>query len=139
MGAYQSNLEHIAEPQTPQQRADAESVTIQDYEALWFSDALRDFAHYGEHDHDDQSGIAVGLASFIDKKVRDEGVSHVTLYTHTDVAGETLLDALYHYRERTEDTPMDVFRSLEDAFATLFAAYLTEDLMEEELKGEDES
>jgi len=90
-GAYESNLRHIAEPQSPSERENATSVTIEDHLALWFGDVLREYAHYeADEPHD---GIAVGLASYIDKKVRDQGKSQVSLYAHTLKAVETIENA----------------------------------------------
>jgi hypothetical protein len=122
MGAYEANLRHVAEPQAPSERDKAIRTTIEDYEALWFTEALREFAHYGDHDPDAQSGVAVAYASFIDKKVRDEGKSHVTLYAHTETAASTLLDALFHARDEG-DVPNTIAATLEYQFATVFAHY----------------
>lgn len=126
MGAYQDNLRHVAEPQAPSERDKAVSTTIEDYEALWFTEALREFAHYGEHDPESQSGIAVAYASFIDQKVREEGRSHVTLYAHTKAAASTLMDALYYYipDEDRSGTPMVVVRSIEESTAEALAHYI---------------
>lgn len=126
MGSYEANLRHIAEPQAPSEREKAVATTIEDYEALWLSEVLREFAHYADHDHEAQSGIAIGYASYIDQKVRSEGSSYVTLYAHTDVAAETLLDALYWDvpDDDRRDYPMVLFRSLEGAFAEVFAHYV---------------
>jgi hypothetical protein len=135
MSAYTDNLRHIAEPQAPSEREKAVSTTIEDHEALWVADILREFAHYADHDHDDQSGIAVGYASFIDKQVRDHGKSYVTLYAHTDVAAETLMDALYwDCPDDVDDRgnyPMVVFRSLEESFAEVFAHFVDDEMAPE--------
>lgn len=132
MGAYQDNLRHVAEPQAPSERDKAVSTTVEDFEALWFTDALREFAHYGDHDHESQSGIAVAYASFIDQKVREQGKSYVTLYAHTEVAAETLMDALYHDCpddvDDRGDYPMVVFRALEESFAEAFAHYVDDEM-----------
>lgn len=127
MGAYEETLRHIAEPQAPSDRETAVGATIHDYEALFFAEALREFAHYGESDHNDVPEIAVGYASHIDVKVRDEAEHYVTLYAHTRVAAETLLDALYHHIPESGKRggyPMAVFRSLEESFAEVFAHYV---------------
>lgn len=126
MGAYEDQLRHVAEPQSPSERTKAVSTTIEDHEALWFTEALREFAHYGDTEGD-QGGIAVGYASFIDQKVRDEGKSYVTLYAHTEEAASTLLDALYDYipePKKRDDTPMTIVRTLEGSFAEAFAHYV---------------
>jgi hypothetical protein len=124
MGAYEDNLRHVAEPASPSERDKAVSTTIEDHEALWFTEALREFAHYGDTDNGE---VAVAYASFIDKKVRDEGKSYVTLYAHTETAAETLMDALYHHIPEPgsrDDTPMTLVTTLEDAFAEAFAHYV---------------
>jgi len=102
MGAYENQLRHVAEPQAPTERESATSVTIEDHEALWFTDVLREFVHYGDTDGG-ESEIAVAYASYIDQKVRDEGVSHVDLYVHTDTAVDVLCAAMdYHITEVAE-------------------------------------
>jgi hypothetical protein len=94
MGAYEDSLQHIAEPASPSEREQTPSATLDDYVALWFTTPLREFAHYeADAPH---STIAVGLASYIDTKVRDEGTSNVAIYAHTDEAIETIIDALDH-------------------------------------------
>lgn len=130
MSDYQDNLRYVAEPQTPSDRDKVVSTTVEDFEALWFSDGLREFAHYGDHDDEDQSGIAMAYASYIDNKVREQGQSHVTLYVHERLAAETLMEALDYYIPDLgsgEDYPTAVFLSLEASFSELLSYYVEED------------
>jgi len=105
MGAYQDNLRHIAEPSSPSERDTAQSVQLFCYDALWFAEQLRDYAHYEASDPN--RGIAVGLASYIDKVIRDRGESHVDLYLHTDDAVETVESAWsYAVKNTSPDSPL---------------------------------
>jgi len=88
MGSYEESLEHIAEPSDPSGRADADSIMLPDYVALWFAEQCREWA-YHETDSEKQT-CAVGVASYIDAKVREESKSHVRVYTHTELATEVL-------------------------------------------------
>lgn len=131
MGAYEENLRHLAEPGSPSEATEAVSISLEDYEALWFTEALREFEHYGDKREDEQDGIALGYASYIDKKVRDQGASHVDLFVHTELAGNTLMDALYDHIPETgkrDQYPIRVFRSLEDTIASMMGEnYITEE------------
>lgn len=93
---YDDNLRHIAEPAAPSGRKQAVSATVPDYDALWLAEALREYAHYGDHPDERHREIAVSYVEFIDRKVRDQERRHVTLYAHTDVAADTLMGALFH-------------------------------------------
>jgi hypothetical protein len=102
MGAYEDNLRHIAEPAAPSERDKATTVTLDDWVALWFAEVLREYAHYvADEPHD---GIAVGLASHIDKKVRDHGKSYVPIYAHTNEAVEAIERAAVDYAEERDDS-----------------------------------
>jgi hypothetical protein len=121
--AYEDNLRHVAEPQAPSEREKAPSSSLQDYEALWLADVLREHAHYGDHNHDTEPDIAVAYASFIDQKIRAEGKKHVNLYAHTDVAVETLVSAILQYRANNADDesfPMALYTGIERQFADAF-------------------
>lgn len=123
MGAYQDHLEHVVEPASPTERDDAVSATIEDYEALWLSDILREHAHYADHDYEDEGGIAVAYASYIDQKIRDEGESRVRLYAHTQAAIETLLNTILRHRGNDHENrnyPVSLFNSVESEFADAF-------------------
>lgn len=101
-GAYEENLRHIAEPAASSEREKAVSTTVEDHIALWFTDVLREWAHY-ESEDEEARGIAVGLASFIDKKVRDQGESYVTLYAHTEKAVDTIEEAAMYGARQDPD------------------------------------
>lgn len=94
MGDYQENLRHIAEPGSPSEREEADKIVLEDYQALWFAGQLREYAHYGESK--DRGRIAAGAAEYIDKKVREQECSQVSLYAHTKKAMETYDKALTH-------------------------------------------
>ena len=121
--AYQSQLKNVAEPQAPSERDKAVSATIEDHEALWLADVLREHAHYGDHDHDDESEIAVAYAAYIDQKVRAEAESWVNLYAHTHEAIETLVNAILQHRadnHGNDDFPIALYNRVEDEFAAAF-------------------
>jgi len=122
METFTTVLEHVAEPQTPDGRDDATHTTLSDYQALWFAEALTEYAYYGDHEEPVQADIAEGYAEFIDKKVRDEGRKSVNLYTHTDLAIETLMDALIEYCDKidTEQYSRGVGEELEELFGDLW-------------------
>jgi hypothetical protein len=123
MSAYEDQLRHVAEPAAPSERRKAVTATIEDYQALWLTDVLREYSYYGDHDYDDEDDIATAYASYIDAKVRDEGRSYVDLYAHTDVAIETLLNAILTRRADAggdADFPMTVYRAIENEFANAF-------------------
>jgi hypothetical protein len=127
MGAYEDNLRHLARPQKPSERREANAATIEDFQALWLADVFREYAHYADHNYEGQGEIAVAYASFIDQEVRDHGKSHVDLYAHTEMAAETVLDALYwhvpDYGKR-RDYPMVVFRAIEGAGGELVGNFI---------------
>lgn len=106
MGAYEEHLRHVAEPQAPSEREKAVSTTLDDYEALWFTDHLRDYAYYADHDDGPNGGIAVAYASYIDQTVRKQAENHVTLYVHTRPAAETLVEAVEY---AASDVDFDAF------------------------------
>lgn len=98
MGAmtYNENLRHVAEPAAPAERREAVSASVSDFEALWLAEALRDYAHYGDHPAENHASIARAYAEYIDRQVRENERKHVTLYAHTDDAADTLMGALFH-------------------------------------------
>jgi hypothetical protein len=123
MSAYEDQLRHVAEPAAPSERRKAVTATLADYQALWLTDVLREYSHYGDHDYNDEGAIAIAYASYIDAKVRDEGRSHVDLYAHTDVAVETLLNAILTHRADAggdTDFPLTVYTAIENEFANAF-------------------
>ena len=117
--AYEDHLEHVAEPASPSGRREAISTTVPDYEALWLSVQLREYAHYG--DHDTHQNIAMAYAEYIDQKVRDEDCDYVTLYVHTCSAVDTLVESLIYpdHDDKTEivlrDSVSEKFLDLQDA------------------------
>jgi len=122
METFTTVLEHVAEPQTPDERDEADHTTLSDFQALWFVEALREYANYGDHDKDVQADIATAYVEFINKKIRDEGRRSVNLYTHTDVAVETLLDALLEYKEKVDagKYSRSVCQEVEDCIGALW-------------------
>jgi len=96
MEEYQSQLRHVAEPAAPSGRDQAVSANISSFEALWLSEQLKEYAHYGDHPEDSHAGIAIAYVEFIDKKVRDEERNYVTLYAHTEAAADTLMGAMFN-------------------------------------------
>jgi hypothetical protein len=122
METFTTVLKHVAEPQTPDERDESDHTTLSDFQALWFVEALREYANYGDHDKDVQADIATAYVEFINKKIRDEGRRSVNLYAHTDVAVETLLDALLEYKEKVsvDDYARSVCQEVEDCVGELW-------------------
>lgn len=115
-----STLNHIAEPADPTDR-DAD-VVLEDYVALWFSNALMEFAHYGDHDSPEQHDIARGYVEHIETAIRRNGDPQVYLYAHTSLAEHTLIDALLYYRHTSHQWyPVAVDGYVEDELCDLFA------------------
>lgn len=114
MGAYEEVLDHIAEPASPSGRAEAESITLEDYEALWFAEQLREYAHYGDAS-DVQSDIAIGYTAYINTQVRENEQRHVDIYTHTAQARSTLWNARsYAFENKGRRFPLVVYESIGD-------------------------
>lgn len=116
---YNENLRHVAEPASPNERREAVSTSITDFEALWLAEALRDYAHYGEHPQESHVGIAVAYAEYIDRQVRENGLRHISLYAHTDEAAETLMGALFH-----DGTHTDLVSRVSPKLADLYIAHV---------------
>ena len=120
---YSAALNHIAEPQRPSERKDTVSVLCDDYEALWFVEPLLEYAYYADTS-DEESVVAEGYAEYIERKVREEGVSNVRLYAHTSTAASVLLDALHNHRDdECGGYPIAIANSLEDAFTDVLVHY----------------
>jgi hypothetical protein len=132
MGAYEDHLRHTAQPSDPDDRETATSLTLADYEALWFADYLREYAHYEAED--DDSGIAAAYAAYIDTAVRERGSRHVTLYVHTRAAADTLL-ATASYTRHTyggdSTFPMMVYHSVEDEIVSVLQEHMADELPED--------
>lgn len=98
---YYDNLQHLAEPDTPGERREANSTTLADYQALWLARACEDYAHYeAPTPHGD---IALAASEYLEMKVRDENRARFHVYTHTNEASTVLLDAAHHFREHGPD------------------------------------
>jgi len=118
---YTDNLHHLAVPSTPQQRKEAVSTTLEDYQALFLGRMLREWAAY----HAEQVGrgdIARGYVEYINREVRQQEACGVDLYAHTPVAAKVLNEAIYDYQYAYGDlTPTDVFDIIKDALKDLWA------------------
>lgn len=115
---YEDNLRHVAEPAAPSGRDKAVSASLPDYDALWLSEALREYAHYGDHPNESHTAIAMSYVEFIDKKVREQERRHVTVYAHTDEAADTLMGALFH-----ADESEALIESVSTALSELYVAH----------------
>lgn len=102
MDHYDDNLRHMAEPATPHERERAVSTAIPDYEALYITDALYEWAGYMAPD-DEAASIALGYAQYINHRVRKQGNETVTLYAHTERAAEVLTSALEEWAYECAD------------------------------------
>ena len=120
MGAmtYNENLRHVAEPAAPTERREAVSATVSDFEALWLAEALRDYAHYGDHPAESHATIARAYAEYIDRQVRDNERKHVSLYAHTDEAADTLMGAIFH-----DGAEQDLVQRISPKLADLYIAH----------------
>jgi len=114
---YDDNLRHVAEPAAPSGRDTAVSTTVPDYEALWLSEQLKEYAHYGDHPNEAHQDIAIAYVEYIDRQVRQNERRHVSLYAHTDEAADTLMGAMFH----SEDGAM--VESVSTALAELYVAH----------------
>lgn len=89
ISTYRENLRHVVRPDVPEERREANSATINDYDALKLRRDLSEYAAYesptGEHE-----SIALAYIQYIDMVVRDEKKQIVTLYAHTETAVEVL-------------------------------------------------
>lgn len=115
---YNENLRHVAEPAAPAERREAVSASMPDFEALWLAEALRDYAHYGDHPSSDHPDIANAYAEYIDRQVRENEHKHVALYAHTEEAADTLMGALFH-----EGAEQDLVERVSPKLADLYLAH----------------
>jgi len=90
---YSNELEHVAQPANPSDRKDADSIIVMDYEALWLSKQLRDYASY-RAPTSERACIAEAYSDYINEKVREYGESATHLYAHTTVAKKVLQDTI---------------------------------------------
>lgn len=103
---YSDNLRHMAEPATPEGRATAVSVTLEDYQALYYASILREWSAY-HADEEKRESIAKGYVEYIDKQVRDNDAKGVELYAHTEEAAETHMIALEEWNHAYEEMAHD--------------------------------
>lgn len=89
---YEEQLTHLAEPADPNDRDDADSIIVMDYEALWLTKQLRDKAAYVFDGP--KSDVADAYADYIDEKVRAYDNTTFRLYAHTDTAKGVLRDVV---------------------------------------------
>lgn len=85
-------LRHVARPANPKERHAADAISLQDYEAVYFQTALRDYAAYDAPNADYQT-VALAYAEHIDREVREEMCSTAKFYCHTELSKKVLLAA----------------------------------------------
>jgi hypothetical protein len=90
---YAANLEHMAEPANPKDRSRAVHTTLEDYQAIYLTQILREYAAYNA-DTDETHDIAMGYIEYIDDVIRNRGENGLNIYTHTDMAAVVLNDAV---------------------------------------------
>lgn len=99
---YREHLRHIVRPEAPDERGEAPSLALHNYEALFLRWALVEYAGYGAR-NDVEEGIALGLAEYISMVVHDEEKRVVNLYLHTDTARIVVLRALEGYGHKNRE------------------------------------
>lgn len=113
---YEENLGDIGEPQKPSVRRDVPSCEIHDYEGLWLRCALNEYAFYNNHPNDE---IAKGITEYIGEKVYEQENVLFQLYLKTDVAVQTVLDAIAYYRSMSKNVDAMMCKSLEQRISKL--------------------
>lgn len=93
MDNYRDNLEHVVRPEDPEDRKEANSILLSDYEALYLRDGLTEFAAY-DSETDEEEAVALAYVEYIDMVVRDERGLTVSIYAHTAVATDVLDGAM---------------------------------------------
>jgi hypothetical protein len=113
---YVANLRHVRRPDQSSERASAPSITLPDYQGLYMSAALREYAAYyaPTQEHKD---IAEAYAEYIDMVVRGEGRVTVTLYAHTSMAKEVLFETITTVKERNTDAHEDILHEVQSLMA----------------------
>lgn len=91
MEHYRDNLAHLVRPEAPKEREEADSIRLQDYEALYLHNGLVEYAAYGSEDAEEEE-IALAYAEYINMAVRDEEKRIVNLYAHTEEARTVLVE-----------------------------------------------
>jgi hypothetical protein len=113
---YEQNLGDIGEPQKPSVRQKTPSCEVHDYEALWLRCALNEYAFYGD---DANKELAKGLTEYIGEKVYEQENVLFQLYLKTDVAVQTVLDAIAYYRSLSKNVDAMMCKSLEQRISKL--------------------
>lgn len=90
---YREQLRHLCRPDTPSERIQSQYISLTDWEALYASIVLKEYATYGALDCSEEESIALAYAEYIDMSVREEGNRLVDLYAHTEWAEDVLLSA----------------------------------------------
>lgn len=127
-GVYEDNLRHYARPATEGERADANSETLVDYEALYLAEILHEWAEY-ICDAEDLADVARGYVEFIRRKQSESGgYRQVTLYAHTPQSAYVLEKAVEDYQEfsRASHHP-SLAESIEHAIGRLADEHREED------------
>lgn len=101
MENYRQSIRHIVRPNDPTQRADADSVALRDFEALYLYEGFIEYAAY-EAETRTEEQIALGYAEYIDMSIRDEGKNIVRFYAHTSEAKDVLAAAPYARSDRID-------------------------------------
>jgi hypothetical protein len=90
---YPKVLRHVGRPSRPRERPDTPSVSLQDYEALYVSSLLEEYGYYHATD-DTEKKVTLGLAEYINKRVRDESDAYLEVYLKTQRACNVVVFAI---------------------------------------------
>lgn len=129
---YQRNLRHMAQPATPDERREAVSATLSDYEALYLASMLREWASY-HAESDTDASIAQGYVEHINQQVRDRRQADVTLYAHTKDAAEVLCTATvewYHHYSGTDEINEGLVDAIDEATGEIIGRHDAETIAE---------
>lgn len=113
MEYYRERLRHVVRPEDPSDRDPSDSVMLEDYEALFLTNALTSYAAY-EADTQLEEDLCLAYAEYIDMVIRDEGENQVYLYAHTEEA-RGLLYTVFAGLEGA-----DIGRSLRESWTETF-------------------
>ncbi|WP_226041212.1 hypothetical protein [Natrinema sp. DC36] len=115
----------MAEPDMPSKREEAVHTTLQDYEALYLCQMLREWAAY--HSDDVESSIAKGYIEWMQKNVRKLENNAVDIYAHTPKAAETLNKAIEQWaNDYREQLKRDVYSDISSALIDLWGRHHSE-------------
>jgi hypothetical protein len=109
---YENNLRHVGRPADHNKRADTPSVTIRDYEALYLTTLLEEYAFYVAGD-ESRENVALAYAEYLNSCVRDEDECYVNVYVKTELARNVVTASLTV--EPTDDTYRQVREQLHAA------------------------